>query len=104
MFIMGIGRCINRLQRNVLHSWTLIIQKPLRSYYLVLRVSRQTGRYLSNSIIRLAFSDWTSLLSIQLDTGGFQPKSAGLIYRMPVKVTRNIYINESTVQKLTKTN
>lgn len=56
--------------------------------YLDLRVSRQEGRYLSNSMVRLAFSDWTSLLSIQLDTGGFQPRSAGLMYRMPGKKNR----------------
>ena len=32
------------------------------------RVSRQMGTYLSNRICRLAFSDWTSRVSIQLDT------------------------------------
>lgn len=55
-----------------------------KKHYLDLRVSRHDGRYLSNKMVRLAFSDWTSLLSIQLDTGGFQPKSAGLMYKMPV--------------------
>lgn len=53
--------------------------------YLDLSVSRQEGRYLSNSMVKLAFSDWTSLLSIQLDTGGFQPRSAGFMYRIPGK-------------------
>lgn len=57
--------------------------EPQRSHHLVRSVSRHTGRYLSNRMIRLALSDWTSLLSIQLDTGGFQPRSAGLMYRMP---------------------
>lgn len=55
------------------------------SQYLVLSVSRQDGRYLSNNMVRLAFSDWTSLLSIQLATGGFQPRSAGLMYRIPAE-------------------
>lgn len=59
--------------------------------YLDLRVSRHEGRYLSNRMVRLAFSDWTSLLSIQLDTGGFQPRSAGLIYRMPGGTSRACY-------------
>lgn len=51
--------------------------------YLALSASRQEGRYLSNRMVRLAFSDWTSRLSIQLDTGGFQPRSAGLMYKIP---------------------
>lgn len=52
--------------------------------YLVLRVSRQIGRYLSNKMVRLALSDWISRLSIQLLTGGFQPRSDGLMYRIPL--------------------
>lgn len=52
-------------------------------WYLVRRVSRQTGRYLSNRMVRLALSDCTSLLSIQLLTGAFQPRSEGLMYRIP---------------------
>lgn len=51
--------------------------------HLCLSASRQVGRYLSNRMVRLAFSDCTSLRSIQLDTSGFQPRSAGLMYRMP---------------------
>ena len=53
-------------------------------WYLVLRVSRQIGRYLSNKMVRLALSDWISRLSIQLLTGGFQPRSDGLMYRIPL--------------------
>lgn len=53
--------------------------------YLDLRASRQEGRYLSNRMVKLAFSDWTALLSIQLETCGFQPRSAGFIYRIPGK-------------------
>ncbi len=66
--------------------------------YLDLRASRQEGRYLSNSMVRLAFSDWTSLLSIQLDTDGFQPRSAGFMYRMPEEKNReyNISCDSST--------
>ena len=59
--------------------------KIFKRCYLDLRVSRHGGRYLSNRIVKLAFSDWTSLLSIQLDTGGFHPKSAGLIYKIPAE-------------------
>lgn len=51
--------------------------------YLVLSVSKQAGRYLSNRKVRLALSVWVSLLSIQLLTGGFHPRSAGLMYRIP---------------------
>lgn len=71
-------------QTNVSSQWHRAAVRAAE-WYLVLRVSRQDGRYLSNSMVRLAFSDWTSLLSIQLATGGFQPRSAGLIYRIPVK-------------------
>ena len=60
-----------------------VTQKSWGAAYLVLRTSRQEGRYLWNSTVRLAFSDSSSLLSIQLDTGGFQPRSAGFMYRMP---------------------
>lgn len=52
-------------------------------WHLVLRVSRHTGRYLSNRMVRLALSDWTSRRSIQLLTGGLQPRSEGLMYRIP---------------------
>lgn len=58
--------------------------QSLFRWYLVLRVSRQIGRYLSNKMVRLALSDWISRLSIQLLTGGFQPRSDGLIYRIPL--------------------
>lgn len=51
--------------------------------YLVLSMSKQVGRYLSNKMVRLALSVWTSLWSIQLLTGGFHPRSAGLMYRIP---------------------
>lgn len=51
--------------------------------YLVLRVSKQVGTYLSNKMVRLALSVWISLWSIQLLTGGFHPRSAGLMYRIP---------------------
>lgn len=51
--------------------------------YLVLSVSKQVGRYLSNRMVRLALSVWTSLWSIQLLTAGFHPRSAGLMYRIP---------------------
>ncbi len=65
---------LDRYGHDKNHSWL----------YLDLSVSRHDGRYLSNRMVRLAFSDWTSLPSIQLDTGGFQPKSAGLMYKIPV--------------------
>lgn len=52
--------------------------------HLVLSVSKQVGRYLSNRMVRLALSVWISLLSIQLLTGGLHPRSAGLMYRIPV--------------------
>jgi hypothetical protein len=61
----------------------LICSLPYFFAYLVLSVSKQVGRYLSNRMVRLAFSVWTSLWSIQLLTGGFHPRSAGLIYRIP---------------------
>lgn len=54
--------------------------------YLVLRVSKQVGRYLSNRMLRLALSVWTSRPSIQLLTGGLHPRSAGLMYRIPGNV------------------
>lgn len=63
--------------------------------YLVLSVSKQIGRYLSNRMVRLALSVWISLLSIQLLTGGFHPRSPGLMYRIPGSI-RNIVSEFST--------
>lgn len=71
--------------RRLLSRWHRAAVEPC---YLDLWTSRQDGRYLSNSMVRLAFSDWTSLLSIQLETGGFQPRSAGFMYRMPGERSR----------------
>lgn len=78
--ICHILRQLDRTASTAAHSDTEQTEEML---HLDLRTSRQGGRYLSNSNARLAFSDWTSLLSIQLSTGGFQPRSAGFMYRMP---------------------
>lgn len=74
--------CVNWTQLWECHYIVTLLTSRV---YLDLSVSRQDGRYLSNSMVKLAFSDWTSLLSIQLETGGFQPRSAGLMYRIPGK-------------------
>ena len=68
---------------NRLFVAALILRLPHCLAYLVLSASKQVGRYLSNRMVRLALSVWISLLSIQLLTGGFQPRSAGLMYRIP---------------------
>ena len=68
--------------------------------HLDLRPSRQEGRYLSNRMVRLAFSDWTSLLSIQLVTGGFQPRSAGLMYRMPGQKHKEDTLGDDSIDKM----
>ena len=74
---------------NRLFVAALILRLPHCLAYLVLSASKQVGRYLSNRMVRLALSVWISLLSIQLLTGGFQPRSAGLMYRIP-ESTENI--------------
>ena len=52
-----------------------------------LMVSRHVGTYLSKRMVRLARSDWTSRVSSQLLTYGFQPKSAALMKRIPARDT-----------------
>lgn len=70
------------MSQKVLYSCTDVLFSCVLAY-LVLRVSKQVGTYLSNKMVRLALSVWTSLWSIQLLTGGFHPRSAGLMYRIP---------------------
>lgn len=70
------------MSQKVLYSCTDVLSSCVLAY-LVLRVSKQVGTYLSNKMVRLALSVWTSLWSIQLLTGGFHPRSAGLMYRIP---------------------
>lgn len=76
---------------NMLFIAALTCHLPYFLAYLVLSVSKQIGIYLSNRMVRLALSVWISLLSIQLLTGGFHPKSPGLMYRIPVSI-RNIVV------------
>ena len=46
---------------------------------LLLMMSCMTGMYLSNSIVRFDFTAVFSLLSTQLVTKAFQPRSPGLM-------------------------
>lgn len=83
--ILRTGQNISRasiMHQQALDGCTDVLSSCFLAY-LVLRVSKQVGRYLSNKMVRLALSVWTSLWSIQLLTGGFHPRSAGLMYRIP---------------------
>lgn len=54
---------------------------------LDLSASMQTDTYFSNSTTSTAFSVSLVRVSIQLDTYGFQPRSVGLMYRIPARET-----------------
>lgn len=54
---------------------------------LVFNASIQAGTYFSNSTTRAAFSVTLCLVSIQLETYGFQPRSVGFMYKIPARDT-----------------
>lgn len=50
-------------------------------------VSKHAGIYLSKKITKFAFSVDTFLVSIQLVTYGFHPRSCGFMYKIPARLT-----------------